>query len=342
VTTFVTASIVLHDSAADIEACLHALTAQTRAPDAIVILDNASSDRGVELAGHVTQEARVIRSPVNLGFAGGQNRAMAIEPADVHLLLNPDCRLAPGFLEAALGALDSDPRAGSVTGRLLRFRTDSLDGGVLEELADDILDTTGMVGRRNRRVLDRSAGSPARGTDLHDAYVFGASGAAAVYRRAMLDDVAFDGEFFDEAFFAFREDVDLAWRAQMLGWSCRYVPAALARHRRRVTPGRRRSLPSRINRLSVANRWRMIAKNETAVGWAKDWWAIGARDAGVLGYALFKEPRTIGAVIDVVRDGRRLQAWRRDIMRRRRVPDDEVIHWFGREVERPVGDPVEP
>ena len=180
-----------------------------------------------------------------------------------------------------------------VTGRLLRFRTDSLDGELVEELADDILDTTGMVGRRNWRVLDRSAESPARGTDLHDAYVFGASGAAAVYRRAMLDDVAFDGEFFDEAFFAFREDVDLAWRAQMLGWSCRYVPAALARHRRRVTPGRRRSLPSRINRLSVANRWRMIAKNETAVGWAKDWWAVGARDAGVLGYALFKEPRTM-------------------------------------------------
>jgi GT2 family glycosyltransferase len=341
-TTRITASIVLHDSAPDIVACLEALADQTRPPDAVAILDNASSDGGIELAARVMPQARLIRSPENLGFAAGHNRAIALEPADVHLVLNPDCRLAPGFLEAAVCAFESDPRVGSVSGRLLRFRSDSLDGGRLEELDDDALDSTGMVGRRNRRVLDRGAELPARGRDLHDAYVFGASGAAAVYRRAMLEDVAFEGQVFDEAFFAFREDVDLAWRAQMLGWSCRYVPAALGRHRRRVAPGRRRSVPSRINRLSVANRWRMIAKNETAAGWAKDWWAIGARDIGVLAYASIREPRTIGAVIDVAHDARRLQAWRRDIMRRRRIADDDVIAWFGRDEERPVADQTAP
>jgi GT2 family glycosyltransferase len=265
---------------------------------------------------------------------------MARKPSDVHVVLNPDCRLAPQFLERALDAIQTDPSVGSVTGRLLRFRNDAATGGPLEELADDILDSTGMVGRRNRRVLDRGAGLPAHGRDLHDAYVFGASGAAAVYRRAMLEDIAFRGEWFDESFFAYREDVDVAWRAQLLGWRCRYVSTALARHRRRVAPGRRQMLPARINRLSVANRWRMIAKNETTTGWARDWWDIGARDAGVLAYSLVREPRTIAAVGDVLRDASRLRTWRRDIMHRRRAADGDVLAWFGREVERPVDEPA--
>jgi GT2 family glycosyltransferase len=332
-------SIVLFDSAADIVACLDALAAQTRVPDSVVIFDNASTDTGADLAARVMPAARIVRSPTNVGFAAGHNRAIALEPADVHVVLNPDCRLAPGFLEAAVGALEADPSAGSVSGRLLRFRSDAPDGGPLEELTDDVLDSTGMIGHRNRRVLDRAAERPARGTNLRNAYVFGASGAAAVYRRSMLEDVAVHGEMFDESFFAFREDVDLAWRAQLLGWHCRYVPGALARHRRRVAPGRRRALPARINRISVANRWRMIAKNETAAGWVRDWWAIGARDVGVLAYALVREPRTIGAVLDVCRQASRLRAWRRDIMRRRRAPDREVIAWFGRQEELPVLDP---
>src|SRR5207237_1380646 len=116
VTTRVTASIVLHDSAPDIVACLDALAAQTRPPDAIVILDNASSDGSVELAARTMRDARLIRSRVNLGFAAGHNCAMAVEPADVHLLLNPDCRLAPGFLEHAIGAIEADPTIGAVSG----------------------------------------------------------------------------------------------------------------------------------------------------------------------------------------------------------------------------------
>jgi hypothetical protein len=83
----------------------------------------------------------------------------------------------------------------------------------------------------------------------------------------------------------------------------------------------------------------MIARNETAAGWLRDWWAIGARDVGVLAYALVREPSTIGAVLDVCRDASRLRTWRRDIMRRRRVPDREVIAWFGRQEELPVLDP---
>jgi GT2 family glycosyltransferase len=337
VSSRVTVGIVLHESAADIDGCLSALAAQTRLPDAVVVLDNASSDDGLERARGAMSDARFERMSVNAGFAAAHNRVMALEPADVHILLNPDCRLAPAFIERSVETLEGDPTIGAVSGRLLRFRDESPDAGPLAEMVGDVLDSTGMVAHRNRRVLDRSSDIPAEGRDLAGADVFGVSGAAAVYRRAMLEDVAFDGEFLDESFFTYREDVDLAWRAQLLGWRCRYVPAALARHRRRVAPGRRGRLPARINRLAVGNRWRLILKNELAEGWRRDWPAIIARDIQILGFCALREQRTLLAAIDVAGDATRLRARRRDVMRRRRADDDDVLGWFGHRAERRVG-----
>jgi GT2 family glycosyltransferase len=318
--------------------CLAALAAQTRPPDDVVILDNASSDDGVEIARRSMPDARVERSTVNLGFAAGQNRAIALAPADVHVVLNPDCRLGPTFLARAEEVLASDRSTGSVSGRLLRFRPDEPDGGVFDDDGPDVIDSTGMVGLRNRRVLDRGADEPAAGRFLEPGYVFGVTGAAGVYRRAMLDDVAFEAEILDEAFFAYREDVDLAWRAQLLGWRCRYEPAMLARHRRRVAPGRRRQLPARVNRWSVANRWRMLAKNEIGLGWRRDGSAILRRDAQILGYCLLREQRTLGAILDVLGDAGRLRERRRDLMRRRVASDEEMVAWFGRVEQLPLGE----
>jgi GT2 family glycosyltransferase len=334
--TTVTVSIVLHESATDVEACLRSLTTQTRAPQSVVVLDNASTDDGLALAGRTELGITPIRSELNLGFAAGQNRAIAAAPADIHIPLNPDCRLAPSFIEQAVAILEQDPAVGSGTGRLLRFRDDEPDGGPLVELAGDILDSTGMIGLRNRRVLDRGSDELADGRYTHPAYVFGTSGAAAVYRRGMLEDTAFEGEYFDESFFAYREDVDLAWRSQLLGWRCRYEPTAVARHRRRVAPGRRRQLPAAINRLSLANRWRMIAKNELPSGWRQDWPAIIGRDVTALGFCALREPRSLLAVVDVAGDANRLRVRRHDVMRRRRAEEAYMIAWFGRTAELPI------
>jgi GT2 family glycosyltransferase len=327
VTTSLTLSIVLFDSAMDIEQCLIAVRDQQRPPDSVVIIDNGSNDDGAEIARRVMSDARIERLPTNLGFAAAHNLAIAMAPGDIHAVLNPDCRLGPAYLRVAEETLARDAAIGSMTGRLLRYR-DEPDGGPLVELDDDILDSTGMVAFRNRRVLDRGSDEPASGRYPTAEDVFGASGAAAAYRRDMLEDVAFEGEFFDEHFFTYREDVDLAWRALLLGWRCRYEPAAVARHRRRVTPGRRRQLPNAINRRSVANRWRMLAKNELGAGWRRDGLRILARDLGILGYAAVREQTTLAAVFDVARDARRLRAWRRDLMRRRAIDPDVMLRWF--------------
>jgi GT2 family glycosyltransferase len=328
--TSVTVSIVLHESADVIESCLRAVDRQTRAPDAVVVFDNASRDDGLAIARRTLPGAGFHRTERNVGFAAGQNQAMRLAPAEIHLTLNPDCQLFPGFIERAVAALEQDRSAGSLSGRLLRFVDGPVDAQPASSEPDDLLDSTGMLALRNRRVLDRGSDEPADGHYVEDQYVFGVSGAAGVYRRAMLEDVAYDGEFFDAAFFAYREDVDLAWRAQQRGWQCRYLPTAVARHRRRVAPGRRGQLPAWINRLSLANRWRMIAKNETALGWRRDWSAILGRDLATVVYCALREPSSLLAVGMVATDATRLRAWRRHIARSRRASPDALLRWFGR------------
>src|SRR5262249_60286232 len=92
-------------------------------------------------------------------------------------------------------------------------------------------------------------------------YVFGATAAAALYRRKMIDHISIDGEFFDSDFFVYREDADVAWRAQLMGWNCIYAPLARGYHVRNVLPGNRRALPPEINTHSVKNRFLMRMKN---------------------------------------------------------------------------------
>jgi GT2 family glycosyltransferase len=214
-------------------------------------------------------------------------------------------------------ALEAAPAVGSATGRLLR-------------LDEDVIDSTGIVMTRDQRHLDRGAGEPAAGRYIDGPeQIFGPSGAVALYRRAMLDDIAYRGEYFDHAFFAYREDADLAWRAQWRGWGSLYVPASIARHRRRVTPERRSALPPEINRYSVRNRFLLRLKNQS-LGLAWRFALPGLRrDVLVVGYVLLREWSSIPGLIDVVRLLPSMLAWRRHVLGRKRATSAELAAWFG-------------
>ena len=127
--------------------------------------------------------------------------------------------------------------------------------------ATPLVDSTGIYFNPMLRHLDRGSQEVDNGHYLHYEYVFGATAAAALYRREMIDDIALDGEFFDPDFFVYREDADVAWRAQLMGWKCLYAPYARGYHVRTVLPGNRRALPPVINMHSVKNRFLMRMKN---------------------------------------------------------------------------------
>jgi GT2 family glycosyltransferase len=187
------------------------------------------------------------------------------------------------------------------------------------------------------RHLDRGSQEVDNGHFLHHEFVFGATAAAALYRRTMIEDVSLDGEFFDPDFFVYREDADVAWRAQLLGWRCIYTPHARGYHVRKVLPGNRRALPPVINMHSVKNRFLMRIKNMTPELYKKNWFSITARDVVVLGCCILREQTSLKALWYVASNWRRFKAKRDEIMARRRASDDYMASWFAYEpVSRPA------
>lgn len=322
----VSIGIVTWNSAGQIEACLESCRRQTHTPLDLLVVDNASTDETRDILARLTKPDERILLDRNVGFAAAHNLAIRRTRGDGYLCLNPDVVLAPSFVSVLAGALQGDERLGSATGKLVS--------------ASDprVIDSTGICMHPSQRHLDRGQGERDEGQYDRSALVFGCSGAAGFYRRRMLEDVAVDGEVFDEDFFAYREDADLAWRAQLLGWRCAYVPGAVARHRRRVTPERRGLLPGAINRMSVRNRFFLRMKNQTwsqAIRFAvPGLW----RDAQVIGYVLLRERSSLPALAEVVRTAPRMWRKRRAIMTRRRARIADLNRWF-RECSRPIGTP---
>ena len=331
--------ITTYNSAKFLRACLESVSQQDYVDCEIIIVDNASSDgtraaleefgreRGRqperERAGELGGRVRVIYNDGNRGFSGGQNQAIRASRGEWLLSLNPDVILRPDFVSKLLAAATAGgERIGALSGKLLRWKP-----GASDERSNTI-DSTGIYFRRNLRHLDRGSDEPDRGQYERREYVIGATGAAAFYRRKMVEDISVGGEFFDEDFFAYREDADVAWRAQMMGWRCLYVPEAVAWHVRRVTPERFQQLPDEINRHSIKNRFLMRAKNISAGLYLRLLIPITARDLLIFGYCVLFHPRLLSGLGLFWSRRATIQEKRRWIQAHRRVSDGELARWF--------------
>lgn len=274
----VSVAIVSWNSVRFLPDCLDSLRQLERVPLEITVVDNGSTDGSAELVASRYPEVTLIRCEANTGFCRATNLGIRGGSGPFVLALNPDTRLDPGYLEALLPAFD-DPRVGLATGKLLRF-----DGRTL--------DSAGQRLGRSRQPVDRGYGQPDRGQFDRDETVFGVCGAAGLYRRAMLDEIADpEGCYFDEAFFAFVEDLDLAWRAHNRGWVAAYRHRALGQHARggsargsawvrRVAAmmGRRPEIRFHI----AKNRYLTILRNDSLSGYLANLPFIWGRDVATI------------------------------------------------------------
>jgi GT2 family glycosyltransferase len=312
--TKVAVNIVTFNSGNDIAACLKSLDEQTFTDFTVQIFDNDSSDDTLKIIESLEVNC-VIRSSLNTGFCKAHNELARRLRSEYFLFLNPDTVLENQFIQELVRGLDARPDAASASGKLIR-----MDGKTI--------DSTGITMHREQRHLDRGAGELDTGQFNEPGEIFGPSGAAALYRRTALEEAAINGQYFDEDFFAYREDADLAWRCRLFGWNSIYVPTAVAQHRRRVTPERRSQLPKEINYHSVKNRFLLRFNNMTGDLYRRDFWQITKRDVAVVGYVLIREWSSIPALWYIVKNLPRLLRKRKAIQQRRRPISNEVSKWF--------------
>jgi GT2 family glycosyltransferase len=315
-------SIVTFNSGRYIRRCLNAVMAQKGVRTTVVVVDNASTDDSAAILKEFGGRIQVIRNRSNVGFAAAQNQGIRASRADWVLTLNPDLLMEEDFVSRLLDVAELDRGAGVVCGKLLSI------GKGFQPLAERRIDSTGLFFTPAMRHFDRAARELDDGAYDQAEYVFGACAAAALYRREMIDDISIGGEFFDPDFFAYREDADVAWRAQLLGWRCIYTPAAVGWHVRSVVPGDRRTITPAINMHSVKNRFLMRIKNATPGLYRHCWLPMTVRDAAVVAGCLLLEPRSLPAFWRVVKCWPAAWERRREIMRRRRVSDRALMRWF--------------
>ena len=205
------------NGAEDLPACLDSLLAQSLKPH-IIVVENGSTDNSLELLRTRYPSVEVVPLPKNRGFAGGVNagikKAIA-DGAEYVALFNNDAVADQDWIKHLVNFLDENDTVGIATSKILDFKKELLD------TTGDIYTIWGLPYPRGRK---EPAGSKKYDNDT---IVFGASGGASLYRVRMLEEIG----FFDEDFFAYYEDDDLSFRAQLAGWKIVYVPAAEVYHK---------------------------------------------------------------------------------------------------------------
>lgn len=286
---------------------LSSLYKQTYTPLEIILIDNASTDGTVDYVEIEHPGVVLIKNPENYGFCKANNQGIHLSNGGYILLMNPDVRLKEDFIEKMVRAAESEEKIGMVSGKLLNAKDPTF------------IDTTGIVLEKTRRAFDRGQGELDLGQYNQQEEVFGASAAACLCKREMLEAIKVQGEYLDELFFAYKEDVDLSWRARLSGWKCIYTPDAVGYHDRTWSMGNRNWIPPWIRQHSLKNRYLMLIKNDR---WSEIrsclkellWYELKS-----LGYILFVEPHLLKALFRVLQLLPRTLEKRRIIQERART-----------------------
>lgn len=237
---FISVVIVNYNGVSLLERCLTSLACQSYPRFETIVVDNASTDGSADwIAAHFPQ-VRLLRSSSNLGFAAGNNLGIHEAQGELIATLNTDTEVDPAYLEK-LSAPMVDGQIGMCAPLMLEMNR------------REIVDAAGLTVDSLGFAWNVGAGEEARSFTFQRP-VFGACGGAALYRRAMLE--ALGG--FDEDYFAFYEDADLAWRAQRSGWKGVFVPEARVYHLHGGSFGK--SSPQK-SFLLARNRWWTLIKN---------------------------------------------------------------------------------
>lgn len=290
----------------------------------LLVLDNASVDNSVALVKEYYPPAKIITQKQNLGFAKGHNLLINWSDSKYVLILNQDLILAPDYLAKTIEFLDTHPKVASVSGKLLYWDFPSLT-------QTKQIDSYGLKIDKHFKVSDWQQGE--QDYDLADQEMFGLSATALMIRREALESIKFyktedTVEYFDEDFFSYKEDVDLAWRLRLLGWQNYLVTCTRAYHHRSLNKDTQRKQRGILNKLSYRNHFAVLYKNTAALKLGKFWWSILTYEIKKFFYFLLFERKTLVGLKEFLFLKKKFKAKRKYIKKRAQVTGEELNHWF--------------
>ncbi len=327
---------------------LSSLLAQTYKNMSILIVDNGSTDGTLDFIKKEFPEVHLLRNFKNLGFARAHNQAIEFtehratsrgDDETAVLVANPDIVLEPNCVEELVAALMRHPEAAGAGPKLLRLKKEeNPDSGFRDSIKTDIIDSAGLNIWKSRRITDKGSGETDRGQYAREEEVFGISGALVLYRLRALHAVSGRQGFFDDDFFAYKEDVDISWRMRRAGFSFWYAPAAVAYHIRGTggaeargvlkAISERSSRTALVRELSARNHWLTIFKNDSLINVILHLPYFLPYEIGKSVYFAVREPKTFLALLSSLKYAPKI-FWERAFGRgSARVSAKEIRKWF--------------
>jgi GT2 family glycosyltransferase len=209
-----------------LRACLDSLAAQTFTDFEIIVVDNGSEDGSAAMVREFPRPIHLIENQENRGFCAANNQAFSVSQSEYIALLNNDAEADPGWLQAMLDTIQIKPDVGETDIGMVASK-------ILVWEDPRIIDKCGHLIYPDGQNRGRGHGQVDQGQFNRQEEVLWPDGCAALYRRAMLDEVG----GFDEEFFAYADDAELGLRARIAGWTCLYAPGAVVKHHRGATLG---------------------------------------------------------------------------------------------------------
>ena len=296
-----------------LQKCLDSMVAQTFLDFETILVDNGSTDDSVTYIQENYPWVRLVELPENTGFSEGNNRGLSEAGGELIVTLNNDTQVEPSFLAELVRTAEADPAIGMVAAKMLNFHQTGR------------IDSVGIVAATTGMGQNIGVGEQDRGQYDISGEVFGACAGAALYRRKMLAETG----FFDPDFFAYYEDLDLAWRGRLAGWRCVTAPGAVVYHVHSATSGR--MSPFTVYQVH-RNKWYTIVKNWPGRLLLEHFPQIIWYDLGALLLATLRGRlgAALRARLHVLRDLPLLLRKRREVQALRKVKVSNVERFLGR------------
>jgi GT2 family glycosyltransferase len=306
--------------------CLRSLEHQTMKDFEVIIVDNGSTDGSVDMVrSDFPWLETVIENEKNAGFAKACNQGIEAASGDLVALLNNDTETHPDWLAELVKAAEAYPDAGMFASKTLLFdRRDTID------TTGHLIYRDGLNRGRGRLEIDRG-----QYDDKTD--VFFPSGAAALYRRKMFDEIG----LFDEHHFAYGDDIDIGIRGRLAGWKCVFVPGAIVYHMYSATTGKYSPMKLYLverNRLWIVLKYlpmKYVLLNffYTKIRYFYHFYGVvrgrGAAGRSVSEHSFCELTATvIRAYWDAAKAFPRVWRERKRMMKLKRVSDREIDRWF--------------